>query len=186
MKKDSYLDLFLTFARIGGFTFGGGLAMLPMLEKEVVAKKGWATQEDLLDYYAIAQCTPGIIAVNVATFVGYKRRGILGGIIATLGVVAPSIVIILIIAAFLKMFIGNEYVAYALAGIRVAVAALVLNAIWKLSKSSIKDAVGIILFLAAFIIAIIFSPSPIWFVVAAIAIGIIYSLLRSKKLGGRT
>ena len=93
------LELFLTFAKIGGFTFGGGIAMLPMLQKEIVEKKNWATQEELMDYYAIGQCTPGIIAINTATFVGYKQKGTIGGIVATLGMAFPSVVIITIIAA---------------------------------------------------------------------------------------
>ena len=98
------LDLFLTFARIGGLTFGGGYAMLPMLQKEVVEQRGWVTEDELMDYYAIGQCTPGIIAVNTATFVGQRRRGVIGGIVATLGVVFPSLIIITIIAAFISNF----------------------------------------------------------------------------------
>ena len=101
---NQYADLFLTFARIGGLTFGGGYAMLPMLQREVVEKRGWATEEELMNYYAIGQCTPGIIAVNTATFVGQKTAGILGGIIATLGVAFPSLVIICIITAFIQNF----------------------------------------------------------------------------------
>ena len=97
-----YLDLFLTFARIGGLTFGGGYAMLPFLEREIIEKRGWATQEELTDYYAISQCTPGIIAINVATFIGNKNKGALGALIATLGVVFPSLIIISIIAVFLQ------------------------------------------------------------------------------------
>lgn len=97
-------DLFFTFARIGGLTFGGGYAMLPMLQKEVVENRGWATEEELTDYYAIGQCTPGIIAINTATFVGYRRFGVLGGVVATAGVVFPSLVIITIIAAFISNF----------------------------------------------------------------------------------
>lgn len=112
------LDMFLTFARIGGFTFGGGYAMLPMLQKEVVNGRHWATDEELMDYYAIGQCTPGIIAVNTATFVGYKNRGIPGAIAATLGVIAPSLVIIMIIAAFISNFIELSFVSSAFAGIR--------------------------------------------------------------------
>ena len=103
-----YLDLFLTFARIGGLTFGGGYAMLPMLQQEVVDRRGWATNEELMDYYAIGQCTPGVIAVNTATFVGNKTKGTLGGIFATLGVVFPSLVIITIIAAFIRNFAELE------------------------------------------------------------------------------
>ena len=101
-----YLDLFWTFAKIGAFTFGGGAAMLPILQQEIVDKKGWCSEEELTDYYAIGQCTPGIIAVNTATFVGVKQKGNLGGVVATLGVVFPSVVIITIIAAFLRNFAG--------------------------------------------------------------------------------
>ena len=112
-----YLDLFLTFAKIGVCTFGGGYAMLPILQREVVEKKGWATEEELTDYFAIGQCTPGIIAVNTATFIGQKYKGILGGVLATLGVVFPSLIIITLIAAFLQNFASYPVVAHALAGI---------------------------------------------------------------------
>ena len=98
------LDMFFTFARIGGLTFGGGYAMLPMLQKEVVEHRGWATEDELMDYYAVGQCTPGVIAVNTATFIGYKQRGVIGAIFATLGVVFPSLVIIITIAAFVSNF----------------------------------------------------------------------------------
>ena len=97
-------DLFLSFCRIGGFTFGGGYAMLPMIQKEIVEQRKWATEEEVMDYFAIGQCTPGVIAVNTATFIGYKRKGVLGGIVATAGVIFPSIIIVTIIAAFLNNF----------------------------------------------------------------------------------
>lgn len=129
------LDMFLTFARIGGFTFGGGYAMLPMLQKEVVNGRHWATDEELMDYYAIGQCTPGIIAVNTATFVGYKNRGIPGAIAATLGVIAPSLVIIMIIAAFISNFIELSFVSSAFAGIRACVCVLIGDAVVKLAKN---------------------------------------------------
>ncbi|MFR8165798.1 MAG: chromate transporter [Enterocloster sp.] len=129
------LDLFLTFARIGGLTFGGGYAMLPMLQKEVVEKRGWASEEELMDYYAIGQCTPGIIAVNTATFVGQKTAGIAGGIIATLGVVFPSPIIITIIAAFIQNFSDLAIVQNAFAGIRVCVCVPIFNAVVKLWKN---------------------------------------------------
>ena len=133
------LDMFLTFARIGGFTFGGGYAMLPMLQKEVVNGRHWATDEELMDYYAIGQCTPGIIAVNTATFVGYKNRGIPGAIAATLGVIAPSLVIIMIIAAFISNFIELSFVSSAFAGIRACVCVLIGSAVVKLAKKSLVD-----------------------------------------------
>jgi chromate transporter len=133
-EKISLLKLFYTFASIGAITFGGGYAMLPFLEREVVEKNKWATETEILDYYSLAQCTPGIIAVNVSTFIGYKKRGVTGAIAATLGMVFPSLVIITLIAAILTNFRDNEYVNMAFSGIRVAVCALILNSILKLSK----------------------------------------------------
>lgn len=183
MKTGGYADLFLTFARIGGLTFGGGYAMLPMLEKEVVNNKKWATQEELLDYFAVAQCTPGIIAVNVATFIGQKRKGLLGAITATLGVVVPSFLIILILAAFIKNFSDNVYVGHALAGIRVAVSVLVFNAVIKLWKSGVKGVLGVVVFSAVFLASLIFSLSPIIIVIAAITLGLLYSKFWAKETG---
>ena len=117
-------DLFWTFCKIGALTFGGGYAMLPLIQREIVENKKWSTEKEILDYYAVGQCTPGVIAVNTATFIGYKLRGIIGGIVATLGVIFPSIVIILIIATFLQNFADLAIVQSAFAGIRVAVVAL--------------------------------------------------------------
>lgn len=181
MSKAGFLDLFLTFARIGGLTFGGGYAMLPMLQKEVVENRKWATEEELLDYYAVGQCTPGVIAVNVATFIGYRERGILGGVVATLGVVAPSFCIILILAAFIRNFIDNVYVAKALNGIRVAVAALVVNAVVKLWKKGVKGVLGVAIFSLVFILSVFFSLSPIWIVIAAILLGIVYGKMTQHQ-----
>lgn len=161
-----FLTLFLMFAKIGAVTFGGGLAMLPILQREIVDKRGWATEEELLDYYAIGQCTPGIIAVNTATFIGYKRKGVLGGIGATLGVIFPSIVIISIIAAFIQNFLEYEVVKYAFAGIRVCVAVLIADAVLKLWKKSVIDIPTAVIFVAAFAIAN-FTSFPIVAVVIA-------------------
>ena len=124
-----YLDLFLTFAQIGVCTFGGGYAMLPILQREVVEKRGWATEDELMDYYAIGQCTPGVIAVNTSTFIGYRLRGVPGAITATAGMVFPSLVIITIIAAFIQQFAHLAVVQHAFAGIRIAVCALVLQSV---------------------------------------------------------
>ncbi len=176
MKK--LFDMFLTFARIGGLTFGGGYAMLPMLQREVVEKQHWATEEELADYYAIGQCTPGVIAVNTATFIGYRQAGIIGGIVATLGVVFPSIVIISLIAAFLTNFAELKVVQYAFQGIRVCVCVLIFNAVQKLWKKSIVDQPTTAIFLMVFVVsaglavAQSFLPSlpsisPILYVVAA-------------------
>lgn len=185
MKQGGYLDLFLTFARIGGFTFGGGYAMLPMLQREVVDNKNWASEEDLLDYYAIGQSTPGVIAVNVATFIGYRTKGVLGAICATLGVITPSFFIILIIASLLKNFADNIYVIRALNGIRVAVAALIVNAVITLWKKGVQGIIGVLIFSAVFLLCIFFPISPIWIVITAIIFGIAYGkLARSRESRG--
>lgn len=179
--KAKLWDLFLTFARIGGLTFGGGYAMLPMLQKEVVETKKWATEEELLDYYAVGQCTPGIIAVNVATFIGQKTRGILGGIIATLGVVAPSFFIILALATVINHFAEYEIVAHALAGIRVAVAALIVSAIVKLWKKGVKDTLGVIIFAVVVLASLILNVSPIIVVCIAMLFGILWGHAVGKE-----
>ena len=149
-----YLDLFLTFAKVGVCTFGGGYAMLPILQREVVEKKGWATDEELTDYFAVGQCTPGIIAVNTATFIGYKHKGVPGGILTTLGVVFPSLVIITAIAAFLSNFADIPVVRHALAGINAAVVALIASSVLKLGKSTLKNGAAIAIFLCVLALAL--------------------------------
>ena len=134
-----YLELFFTFAKIGVCTFGGGYAMLPILQRELVENKGWATDQELADYYAVGQCTPGVIAVNTATFVGYNRLGWLGGVVATLGVVFPCLVIIMAIAAFLSNFMHIQWVIHAFNGVRAGVVALILSSVLKLLKTSLVD-----------------------------------------------
>ncbi len=172
------LDLYCAFFRIGLFTFGGGYAMLPMLQREIVEKKGWASEEELLDYFAVGQITPGIIAVNTATFVGCKKKGVLGGIFATLGMVSPSLVIITLIAALLSNFAHIPAVQNAFAGIRAAVCILILNAVVKLFRSSVKDALTLIVFLAVVLLSVAFpNVSPVLFVVAAAVVGIVARVL---------
>lgn len=134
-----YVSLFFTFAKIGLCTFGGGYAMLPILQRELVDNKGWATEEELADYYAVGQCTPGVIAVNTATFVGYNQMGWLGGVVATLGVVFPCLVIIMAIAAFLSNFMHLDVVVHAFNGVRAGVVALIFSSILKLLKTSLVD-----------------------------------------------
>lgn len=177
------LELFLIFARIGGFTFGGGYAMLPMLQKELVEKKKWVSGDELLDYFAIGQCTPGVIAVNTATFVGYKIKGLAGAIFATLGMITPSIVIITVIAAFLTNFQDIEMVKYAFAGIRAAVVALILSAVLKLAKKSVVDIITAVMFLAVTALSVFTDLSPAIFVVAAGVCGIL--IKGCKKDGGK-
>lgn len=167
-----YLDLYLTMAQVGVCTFGGGYAMLPVIQRQVVEKKGWITEEELTDYYAVSQCTPGVIAVNTATFTGYKVKGVPGGILATLGVVTPSIIIIAIIAAFLSYFADIPWVMHAFAGIRACVCALILCAVLKLLKSSVVDAVSAVIFIIVLILAAFVGISPVILVVLAGIVGL--------------
>lgn len=175
------LDLFVIFMRIGGFTFGGGYAMLPLLQKEIVENKHWATEEELMDYYAIGQCTPGVIAVNTATFIGYRKKGIIGGIAATLGVITPSLFIIMIIAAFLKNFTDYTIVKDAFAGIRVCVCVLILNAVIKLGKKSIVDRICLLIFLVILILAVFTNISTAILVVAAGISGLLIKQIEKVK-----
>lgn len=173
-------ELFWTFAKMGAITFGGGMAMLPILQREVVEDKHWATEEELTDYFAIGQCTPGIIAVNTATFIGQKNKGILGGVIATLGLVFPSLIIISLLAGVITQFSHLAWVNHAFGGIRVCVCILILNAVVKLLKKAVIDVPTAILF-AAVALGSYFTPlSPVVFVVAAGAAGIV---LRSLGVG---
>lgn len=171
------LDLFLTFVRIGGLTFGGGYAMLPMLQREVVENKGWATEEELADYYAIGQCTPGVIAVNTATFIGNKRHGILGGIAATVGVIFPSLVIITLLAGVIHAYSHLAWVSHAFAGIRVCVCVLIFNAVVKLWKGAVPDKAALCLCLAVFVLSVFLKVSPVVFVVLCAAAGILFTRL---------
>ena len=179
-----YWTLFWTFCRIGGLTFGGGYAMLPMLEKEVVERHHWTTQDQLLDYFAIGQCTPGIIAVNTATFIGYKYKGWLGGVIATLGVVFPSIVIITLIAAFLTNFADYPVVAHALAGINACVVALIASSVLRLGRTNLTDGVSAVIFVVVLALGFFVGVSPVILIVCAGVVGYVaYRLLKLSKGG---
>ncbi|MDR1262444.1 MAG: chromate transporter [Oscillospiraceae bacterium] len=167
-----HLDLFVTFCKIGGLTFGGGYAMLPMLQREVVESRKWATESEIMDYYAVGQCLPGLIAVNTAIFTGNKVKGPMGGICAALGVVFPSLVVITVIAAFLNNFAELAIVQSAFAGIRVCVLVLIANAIIKLRKGSLVDWYTCVLFAAVFLLSILTDVSPILYVVASALAGV--------------
>ncbi len=169
-------ELYAAFFRIGLFTFGGGYAMLPMLQRETVEKYHWITDEEILDCYAIGQCTPGVIAVNTATFVGARRRGIPGAVCATLGVVTPSLIIITIIAAVLTNVMQFAPVMRAFAGIRVAVAVLVTDALVGLVKKGVRDKTGIAFFAVVFVLAFIIGVSPVIIVPAVVVLGILKAL----------
>lgn len=174
-------ELYISFFRIGALTFGGGLAMLPMLQREVVTQHHWCTEEELLDIYAIGQCTPGIIAVNTATYVGYKQTGFTGGVAATLGVISPSIVIICLVASILQNFIHLPAVMHALSGIRIVVCALMLNTVVSMTKKGIVDKLGAVFFVTAFLLAC-FTPIPTALIIVLAGItGVIANHIKRRK-----
>ena len=179
-KETSLWTMFWTFAKMGVMTFGGGYAMLPILQREVVESKHWATEEELTDYYAIGQCTPGIIAVNTATFIGQKNRGILGGIVSTLGLVFPSVVIISILAGLITNFSHLVWVKNAFAGIQVCVCVLIFNAVVKLLKTSVVDRRTAVIFVVVLVGGVLLDLSPAWFVIAAAVAGILLKNLEVK------
>lgn len=172
--------LFGIFFKIGIMTFGGGYAMLPMLERELVIKRPFVTMEEIMDYFAVGQCTPGIIAVNTATFIGFKRKGVLGGIFATLGVVCPSVIIIISLASVLKLVAGNEIAESAFRGISVAVCALIIQAILKLMKTGIKDAFTLGIAIGAFLAVFLLDVSPIIVILVTAVIGVVSKRIFDK------
>lgn len=174
-------DMFFTFAKVGVMTFGGGYAMLPILQREVVENKKWATEEELMDYFAIGQCTPGVIAVNTATFIGQKKKGILGGIVTTLGVVFPSLVIISLLAGVIEAFSHITWVQNAFGGIRVCVCVLIVNAVVKLLKKAIIDKFTFLIFLLVALAGCVTSLSPVVFVILAAIAGIVLKALGGKQ-----
>ena len=178
------ISLFLTFARIGAFTFGGGYAMLPMLQREVVQSRKWATEDEVLDYFAIGQCTPGVIFVNTATFIGYKRKGVPGAIFATGRGGVPSHVIIMVIWAGLTNFAHLPVVQNAFGGIRVVVGVLIINAVSGMWKKSVVDKLGIILAIISFVVATFVDISPVWLVLLGAVIGIVVKSFQTKEKGG--
>lgn len=186
MEKKAYkfsdlAELFLVFFKIGAVTFGGGYAMLPMLERELAEKRNWTTRETMLDYYAIGQSTPGIIAVNVATFIGFNKAGILGAIVGTMGIVAPSIIIISIIAGCIGNFSQIQWVQKALSGINVAVAALLTKSVWDFGKKAVKNIWGLLLLLAAFVSMYFFGVESLVVILVSASLGIILSFFSTKK-----
>ena len=181
-----YLQLFIAFMKVGGLTFGGGYAMLPILQRDIVEHYGWATDEEVMDYYAMAQCLPGIIMVNTSTFIGQHRKGTIGGLVAGFASALPSLVIITVIAMFLTRFAEYPVVQNAFAGIRACVVVLIINAVVKLWKSAVVDWKAlVIVFLPVFALSAFTSTSPILLVVAAALAGIVITLVSDKlKMGG--
>src|SRR5574344_1456379 len=174
------LDLYWTFFKIGSITFGGGLAMLPILERELSEKRHWTTNEELLDYYAIGQSTPGVIAVNVSTFIGYKRAGIIGGIVGTAGIVTPSIIVITLIAQFISNFEEIVWVQKAMRGINVAVAALLTYAVFGFAKKTVKNWWSAVFYVGAFSAIFFFNVNSLIVIASAAAGGIIIGLCTGK------
>ncbi len=183
------LELYWTFVQIGCVTFGGGYAMLPILERELVDKRGWTTMDDLRDYFSIGQCTPGIIALNVSTFIGEKRRGIAGALAATVGFLTGPIIIILVIAAFLQNFAQLEVVQHAFAGIRVCVCVLIVQAVMRLWKKSVVDPFTFALYLIVFVLHAFSGyvlpvklPAAVLVLIAGAA-GILMSTAKNRRTG---
>lgn len=176
-----FIDLYITFFRIGILTFGGGLTMLPLLKYELCETKKWITEEKLLDCYAIGQCTPGIIAVNTATYVGYLKRGILGGIFATLGMISPSVIIITLVAMFLQNFMEVAIIQHALMGIRGAVCALMLNTVYSLAKKSLISVVNVVICAITLLLALFTDVPTIVLIIAAGVCGVIIEKIRGGK-----
>ena len=181
-KFRQFLELYLAFVKIGTFTFGGGLAMMPIMQRELIEKRGWLTDEELIDYFAIGQSTPGIIAVNVATFVGYKRLGWFGGIIGTLGVVTPSWVIIMLLAGAISSVDKYPLAQKALKGINVAVAALLTSVIVKFSKKTIKNIWNAFFMLLAFVLIYFLKVQSVWIIIASLITGSLLTLYKQKKV----
>lgn len=178
-----YLELYWAFLRIGGLTFGGGLSMLPMLKYELVEKKKWIDEDTLLDCYAVGQCTPGIIAVNTATYVGYLKKGLSGAIVGTAGMITPSIVIITILSMFLSNFLDNAWIQHALMGIRGVVCALMLNTVISLAKKSLVSPICVAIGVVAMILALFTDVPTVLIVFIAAVLGIIYEAVKGPKGG---
>ncbi|MBQ0026345.1 MAG: chromate transporter [Lachnospiraceae bacterium] len=179
--KPGLFELYITFFKIGSITFGGGYAMLPILEREIVQKKGWIDSDEILDYYAVGQSLPGLIAVNVATLTGYKKRGVIGGICASLGVISPCIVIITLIAALLSGFRDNPTVKHAISGITICVAALIVSSVVSLWKKGVTDWIQALIFAASLLIILLFDPTPIVCVLGALLVGILSDIIIRRR-----
>ena len=186
MLSDLATKLWFTFFYVGLFTIGGGYVMLPFLEKELVDKQNWLTHDELIDIFALGQSTPGIIAINVATYVGVKKRGVCGGIISTIGMVMPSLIIIMTVAFCWDGINSDPTVIKIFKGIRAVVAGLLVAAVYKLSKKSIKDLLGWSIFFISFIFIVFLNVSPIFVVITAAVLGIAwYSFLGINNAKGK-
>ena len=173
--------IFLTFLKIGAFTFGGGYAMIPLIQKEAVEKNGWVTDEDILEIIAIAESTPGPIAINSATFVGYRTCGVLGSVAATLGVVLPSFVLIYAISFVLRQFQELKAVQYAFQGIRAGVLALLCKALWGMYKKNQKNWVAYIVMAGAFVLTGLLDVSVLPVLVGCAVFGLVTAKAMERR-----
>lgn len=169
-----YLELFLVFFKIGLFSFGGGYAMLSMLSKELCQKRNYCSNEELLDYYAIGQVTPGIISVNVATFIGYKKKGIMGAIFATLGLILPSVIIISLLSKILEEYVNDNNFIHILNGIKLGVVVLMLDAIIKLGKSALTKPLQFIIYLSVIFLVLLLNIKSIFVVLIILFLGVLF------------
>ncbi len=180
-KKARLWQLFVTFFKIGAFTFGGGYAMIPLIQKEAVEKQEWITDDDILEIIAIAESTPGPIAINSATFVGYRTCGVLGALCATLGVVLPSFVVILLISYVLRQFQDIKAVQYAFNGIRAGVLALLFKALWTMYQKSPKGWASYVVMAGAFVVSSFVNLSILYVIVGCAAFGLITTFLMERR-----
>lgn len=182
-KRKNLLPLFLTFLKIGAFTFGGGYAMIPIIQREIVENKKWITDDDILEIIAIAESTPGPIAINSATFVGYRVGGFVGAMLATLGVVIPPFCIIFAISFVLRQFSEMKAVKYAFWGIRAGVLALICKALWSMYKKVDKGLIPYIIMALAFIAVAVFDINVLYVIIGCAVIGLVTSLIASRRKG---
>ena len=176
-----FFELVWAFIVIGATAFGGGYAVVPLLERELVKKRGWITMDEVLDFYTIAQITPGIIIVNIATFIGNKRKGFLGGIVATFGIVLPGVSLMLLISVFVNQFAEYALVQHAFAGIRIAICAVILDTMIRLIKGFYKNYKSVVIFAIAFILSSVFSVSPVFVILGAGIAGFLLFLPRRNS-----
>lgn len=182
-QENMYWNLFFCFLKIGAFTIGGGMAMIPILQEKICEKYKWMTEEEMLDCIAVSQTLPGVIAINMATYVGYRKKGLLGAIVTTLGVILPSFVIIILVVSFLRTMDENPYVQGAMEGIKGAATGLIAFAAWKMGKQTLKNAFQWILALTAFLLIVFLNINAIWIIIAAIIAGEVYFTITSCKGG---
>lgn len=180
--ENIYARLFTAFFKLGLFTFGGGMAMVPLLEDKVCKEYGWMTEEEVVDCLAVSQGLPGVIAINMATYTGYFKKGLKGALVASLGMILPSFIIIILVVCFLEEVSGNPYVEGALTGIKAAATGLIAYAALKLGKQVLKDPFSWVMGIASFIVIAVLGVNAVWVILSGIVIGIVYN---SIKLGGK-